>query len=114
MNEYSGRREKLIEQDICCAVWMNNIVSLYMKAMENKRQMKSARDTKLNRSNAIGVFKTYLITALLHSYSRERYKAAKTIPKEILKHVCLIRVGRNFSRDHACKNKSRMSYRSNY
>lgn len=114
MNEYSGRREKLIEQDICCAVWMHNIVSLYMKAMENKRQMKSARGTKLNRSNAIGVFKTYLITALFHSYSRERYKAAKTIPKEILKHVCLIRVGRNFSRDHACKNKSRMSYRSNY
>lgn len=114
MNEYSGRRETLILQDIYCAAWILDITRLFVRSLGYRHKPTRKQKTGINFSNAIGMVKTKLAKALFHPVPEERAKAARLMREEIPRYVCPIRPGRSYSRDHACKNKSRMSYRSNY
>ena len=114
MNEYSGRRERLILQDIYCSVWLLNLLSLYVADLGHETAKGRKHRTRINMNNAIGILKTMLVRALFHPCRNERKRAEERIRKEILAYVCPVRPGRSYSRIHACKNRSRMSYRSNF
>ena len=114
LEEFSGRRERLILQDIYACAWVFNMVQFII--MERKCSLIQGKkyQMKHNRSVAIGAVKRNLVKALMHPSSRIRKESFDNIIKEIDRYLTPIRPNRSFSREHKTKNHSRMSYRSNY
>lgn len=114
LEEFSGRRERLILQDIYACAWVFNMVQFII--MERKCSLIQGKkhQMKHNRSVAIGAVKRNLVKALMHPSSRIRKESFDNIIKEIDRYLTPIRPNRSFSREHKAKNHSRMSYRSNY
>ena len=114
LEEFSGRRERLILQDIYACAWVFNMVQFII--MERKCSLIQGKkhQMKHNRSVAIGAVKRNLVKALMHPSSRIRKESFANIIKEIDRYLTPIRPNRSFSREHKAKNHSRMSYRSNY
>ena len=114
LEEFSGRRERLILQDVYACAWVFNMVQFII--MERKCSLIQGKkyQMKHNRSVAIGAVKRNLVKALMHPSSRIRKESFDNMIKEIDRYLTPIRPNRSFSRGHKTKNHSRMSYRSNY
>lgn len=114
LEEFSGRRERLILQDIYACAWVFNMVQFIIMERKCSLIQDKKHQMKHNRSVAIGAVKRNLVKALMHPSSRIRKESFDNIIKEIDRYLTPIRPNRSFSREHKAKNHSRMSYRSNY
>ena len=114
LEEFSGRRERLILQDIYACAWAFNMVQFIIIERKSSLVQDKKYQMKHNRSVAIGAVKKNLVKALMHPSSKIRKESFENIVKEIDKYLTPIRPNRSYSRKHKTKNHSKMSYRSNY
>lgn len=113
LEEFSGRRERLILQDIYGCMWMYDIIQLYVLSLDPPAK-KWKWKTKINGNAAAGLMKSNLARAVMHPDAEERRKASEFLERQIPKYVCPVRPDRKYSRKRCRqKNHSRMSYRRN-
>ncbi len=107
--EFSGKRERLIRQDIYCSIWVYNIIMLLANEIEiDERRYK--HEMSINVNMAIGIFKEYFIKIILSKDKKELIEEMKKLMKRF---IVPIRPFRQFKRKTVINN-SRVSYRYSY
>lgn len=114
LEEFSGKKERLVIQDIYATMWFYNILSFFLMDEKIDKQKKYKYDMTINRNAAIGTLKNSFIIALFHPNESIRAKYIDIIDKNLSKYLVPSRPNRKYSREHKPKNHSKMSYRSNY
>lgn len=113
LEEFSGIRERLILQDIYCAVWLYNLTTLRLIEISETRDIPQERykyEMKQNFNITIGIVKTYFIQSVMGETHEQRKKAVKQMSELLGKHLVPVRPNRAVKRKHPV-NKSRCSYR---
>lgn len=115
VEEFSGRRERLVLQDIYAAMLVFNMTNLLIsrrRKLIDQKKYKHIMD--INKNVATGIVKKYLIISLFESNDKKRKRSWKCIDTNIIKYLCPKRPNRTYSREHKPVNHSSMSYRLNY
>lgn len=115
IEEFSGRRERLVLQDIYAAMLVFNMTNLLIsrrRKLINQNKYKHIMD--INKNVATGIVKKYLIISLFENDNQKRKRSWKDIDTNIIKYLCPKRPNRTYSREHKPVNHSSMSYRLNY
>lgn len=116
LEEFSGYRNTLVRQDIFPAIWLSNLVSLFIIEINQKDEIPSDRykyQMKRNTNQIIGVIKSHFIRSLIFHDMQDKYNDIDIVNMLIKTKLVPIRNNRSVLRRNV-KNVSRMSYRYSY
>lgn len=116
LEEFSGTRDWLIQQDIYCCIWLYNVTMLII--LDNNFVKKRPEDQykyqmRPNISIAIGIVKTCFLPIILSTDRSVHNKYVTILDKLINEYLVPVRNKRTSHRKHPV-NKSRYSYRYTY
>lgn len=117
VEEFSGKRDRLILQDIYTCIWLYNIIMLRIIELNEEYEIPEDRykyEMKRNQNQAIGIVKDYFLSSIIIAGTEEATIYFNECTKEINKHLVPVRPDRHYKRKKTKKNKSRVSYRYSY
>lgn len=117
LEEFSGKRDRLILQDIYTCIWLYNIIMLRIIELNEEYEIPEDRykyEMKRNNNQAIGIVKDYFLCSIILAGTEEATNYFNECTTEINKHLVPVRPNRHYKRKNTKKNKSRASYRYSY
>ena len=115
MGEFSGKRERLIIQDMIAAFTVHAVTRLTMAAESGSVPTEKKHPMQQNFNRCVGAVKRNLAEILLSLNRKAVDKAVKSVREVALKEFCPVRPDRLRKKGkHKKKNRSAMVYRPHY